>query len=125
MLLLMKRDGVHSTGMCTARGSLLLVCGCHFSFAAVMTFTCLPSLNMYLLLSQIDNNNNNINVHFGYVHHMNNILKSRVEVVLFVAVEVCPTPGCARRREPFYAMALLSACRLSRSLASILHKHSI
>jgi hypothetical protein len=38
----------------------LLVCGCHFSFAAVMTCTCLPSLNMYLLLAQIDNNNNDI-----------------------------------------------------------------
>jgi tetratricopeptide (TPR) repeat protein len=51
----------------------LLVCGCHFSFAAVMTCTCLPSLNMYLLLAQIDNNNNDINAHFGDVHHLNNI----------------------------------------------------
>jgi hypothetical protein len=30
---------------------------------------------------------------------------SRVEVVLFMAVEVCPTPGCARRRESFYGLA--------------------
>jgi hypothetical protein len=27
---------------------------------------------MYLLLAQIDNYNN-INAHFGYVHHMNNM----------------------------------------------------
>ena len=39
--------------------------------AAEMTCTCFPSLCMYLLLAQIDNNNNN--AHFGYVHHLNNI----------------------------------------------------
>jgi hypothetical protein len=51
------------------------VCGCHFSFAAVMTCTCVLSFNMYLLLAQIDNNNN-INAHFGYVHHVNNSFPS-------------------------------------------------
>jgi hypothetical protein len=50
----------------------LLVYGCHFSFATVMTYTCLPSFNMYLLLAQINNNNNIIDAHFGYVHYMNN-----------------------------------------------------
>ena len=38
--------------------------------AAEMTCTCFPLLCMYLLLAQI--NNNNINAHFGYVHHLNN-----------------------------------------------------
>jgi hypothetical protein len=50
---------------------LLLVCGCHFSFAAVMTCTCLPSFITYPLLAQIDNNDDDINIHSGYVHHMN------------------------------------------------------
>jgi hypothetical protein len=57
-----------------------LVCSCNFSFAAVMSCTCLPSFNMYLLFVQIDNNNN-VNAHFGYVHHMNNkINDGRVEL---------------------------------------------
>jgi hypothetical protein len=33
-----------------------------------------------------------------------------VEVVLFIAVEVCPTQGCARRRETFYATRSLCSC---------------
>jgi len=41
--------------------------------AAEVTCICFPSLYMYLLLVQIDNNNNN-NAHFGYVHHLNNII---------------------------------------------------
>jgi hypothetical protein len=31
----------------------------------------LLSLYMYLLLAQMDNNNNDVNAHFVYVHHMN------------------------------------------------------
>jgi len=38
--------------------------------AAEITCTCFPLLCMYLLLAQIDNNNDN--AHFGYVHHLNN-----------------------------------------------------
>jgi hypothetical protein len=64
-----------------------LVCGYHFSFAAVMTCTYLPFFNMYLLLAQIDNNNNNINANFGYVHHMNN--SSCTYTVCFYFVCTC------------------------------------
>jgi hypothetical protein len=56
-----------------------LVCGCHFSFAVVITCTRLPSLYMYLLLVNIDNNN--VSARFGYVHHANNIVFDPVEPV--------------------------------------------
>jgi hypothetical protein len=36
---------------------------------------------MYLLLARIDNNNNNVNAHFGYVHHMNNTLSQSADTM--------------------------------------------
>jgi hypothetical protein len=41
-----------------------------------------------------------------------------VEVVLFIAVEVCPTPGCARRRETFY---LSPAYNSYRNIVSVFY----
>lgn len=55
-----------------------LVCGCHFSFAAVIMHTCLPSLYMYLLFTQLDNNDDHIDSHSGYVHHLNNTDEMKV-----------------------------------------------
>jgi hypothetical protein len=65
--------------------SLVFCCECERSFcqdiarmwlplqlAAEMTYTCLPPLRIYLLLAQIDDNDNNIDAHFGDVHHLNN-----------------------------------------------------
>jgi hypothetical protein len=40
--------------------------------AAEVTYTCFPSFYIYLLLARMDNNNNNVHTHFGYVHHLNN-----------------------------------------------------
>jgi hypothetical protein len=37
-----------------------------------MTYSCFPSFCMYLLLAQIDNNNDNTYIHFGYVRHLAN-----------------------------------------------------
>jgi hypothetical protein len=49
-----------------------LVCGCHFSVAAVIAYTAFFPLHVSTACSD-RHNNNNTNAHFGYVHHLNNI----------------------------------------------------
>ena len=48
-----------------------LVCGCHFSVAAVIAYTAFFPLHVSTACSD-RHNNNNTNAHFGYVHHLNN-----------------------------------------------------
>jgi hypothetical protein len=65
---------------------MLLVCGRHYSFAVVATYGRLPSLYLYLLLAQIDNNNNNTDAHLGYLHHLND--KLFVQYVVISASQI-------------------------------------
>jgi hypothetical protein len=50
-----------------------LVCGCHFSVAAVIAYAAFFPLHVSTACSD-RYNNNNTNAHFGYVHHLNNRL---------------------------------------------------
>jgi hypothetical protein len=52
-----------------------LVCGCHFSVAAVIAYTAFFPLHVSTACS--DRHNNNTNAHFGYVHHLNNIYRPK------------------------------------------------